>query len=700
MTSTGAHVHDTPSLIKMLTENRRHDAFLDLRDADVRKALLARLEYYCPISPWSTTPRRREETCMPRLLDRPLIYDLTRTWLDVVANGGSLFQPWAEVWTPAVCDSLFKQIVTTPDNGPGGFQAKLLDQARAEGPTGQRLAAEALYVWQIKDNASGAATKRLQIATLLQGLTPPVSFSRQVENGFRYGMAAYGPGRLRSLPDYLFVLRLASSWAGLDAPHRDALQADPWEFRAFLRGLRVPKAIFARDATQHLVHPETFEPIASLNAKRRILKALAGIKPGTSTDLDRELGTLRRDMEGDGRAEPGFNFYGPDVRPLWDKPTGDPVAGLDEELSADDDAVEEADPADPPIVRTRGRLRLVDLETAVEARELVIDRAVLAGLVAALNSGKHVVLTGAPGTAKTTLAEAVATVARRAALCTGHTLATATADWSTYETVGGYRPRANGTLVFEPGVMLEAISEGRWLVLDEMNRANTDRALGPLFTVLSGQAVVLPAERDGRPVRIRPSTVPLDERYADYVVSPDWRIVATTNVLDRALLFDLSFALMRRFAFVEVSAPDADGYRELVHRALAEVGADIPTVARVEDLVGRLLALTDQRPLGPALFMDAARYMAAYLHDDPGVPDADLILGAFFAYLLPQFEGVDEEQAGALRRVVVAAAGPTSRTRVTETLRQTLGVLLPSSTGGDPIDELDNESDDGESEEP
>ncbi len=151
---------------------------------------------------------------MPRLLDRSILDTLTRTWLDVVANGGSLFSPQSAVWTPAALESLYEQIVTTPDNGSRGFQDKLLGQARAEGPEGQRLAAEALYVWQIKDSSSLAATKRGQVRKLLDGL--PVSFGREVEEGFGYGMAAYGPGRLRSLPDYLFVLRLASSWAGLD----------------------------------------------------------------------------------------------------------------------------------------------------------------------------------------------------------------------------------------------------------------------------------------------------------------------------------------------------------------------------------------------------------------------------------------------------------------------------------------------------
>lgn len=635
---------------------------------------------------------------MPRLIDRSAIYDLTRKWLDVIATGGSLFLPRDQVWTPHAVDSLYEQIVTTPDDKTAKFHGTLRQQALAEGTGGQRLAAEALYVWQLKDSSSLASTKRKQIEALLDGLTPQVSFPADIEDGFGYGMANYGPGRLRSLPDYVFVLRLASKWAALPPARRDVLLADPWEFRTFIRTIGVKSAVFAQEATQHLVHPDTFEPVASLNAKRKILKSF-GSKPDKKIDLDRELVAVRRELEAEGRARPGFNFYEPDIRALWDKPAGGPGNGdeVEAEEVLDDEDADEVPNVDSATRRTVGRLRLAELEAATEKRELLIDPPVLAGLVAALNSGKHVVLTGAPGTAKTTLAEVVAEVAHQVGRCAGHTLATATADWSTYETVGGYRPLTDGTLEFEPGVVLESIAQDRWLVLDEMNRANTDRALGPLFTVLSGQAVVLPAERGGRSVRIRPSGVPADDRYADYVVSSDWRIVATTNVLDRALLFDLSFALMRRFAFIEVTPPDLEGYRELIHRALADSATDTSTVSRVEELVVRLLALTDQRALGPALFMDAARYMAAYVHDDPGASDADLVLGAFFAYLLPQFEGADERQAVDLRRVVVQAAGAASKSKVTNTLRQTLGVgLVPTSHGA----AVSNEYDDLFTEEP
>ena len=63
-------------------------------------------------------------------------------------------------------------------------------------------------------------------------------------------------------------------------------------------------------------------------------------------------------------------------------------------------------------------------------------------VAAAIQAGKHVILTGPPGTAKTTLAEITCALAAQADLCDGYVLTTATADWTTYETIGGLQPSA------------------------------------------------------------------------------------------------------------------------------------------------------------------------------------------------------------------------------------------------------------------
>jgi MoxR-like ATPase len=221
---------------------------------------------------------------------------------------------------------------------------------------------------------------------------------------------------------------------------------------------------------------------------------------------------------------------------------------------------------------------------AVADRGLRIRPDVIAQLVAAICSGKHVILTGPPGTAKTTLAELVGSVAAAAGVCSGYLLTTATADWTTYETIGGLKPDAKHGLAFQERHFLDAIRNDEWLVIDELNRSNFDRAFGQLFTV-SGQAVELPYERELGAGRV--ALVPAGATHgfvdADVLEIPaSWRVVATMNVFDKSLLFEMSFALMRRFAFVEVPSPPQNDFEALIDE---QVQGDTGAAQLAEDLL-------------------------------------------------------------------------------------------------------------------
>ncbi|MGY1697366.1 AAA family ATPase [Geodermatophilus sp. SYSU D00814] len=324
------------------------------------------------------------------------------------------------------------------------------------------------------------------------------------------------------------------------------------------------------------------------------------------------------------------------------------------------------------------------LEAAALGRGLRIDRGVYQALVAALRSGKHVILTGPPGTAKTTLAEVTAQVARRAGLCAGHTLTTATADWTTYETIGGLAPSASsGQLVFRPGHFLTSAVENKWLVIDELNRSNFDRAFGQLFTVLSGQSVALPYEDETihKPIAlVRHDDVTYsDKDYKLIRIPADWRIVATMNVFDKSLLFEMSFALMRRFAFVEVPAPEEQVFKTLWEPYVEDLEDSL--AADVRDTLASLLAVRAIKDVGPAVFIDMARFAA----EKPGFARDRLAYQLFYSYLLPQFEGIDNKTGQRLYRLIAPLVGTELRPRLRATLRDVLGVTVaeapPSSEG-------------------
>lgn len=301
-----------------------------------------------------------------------------------------------------------------------------------------------------------------------------------------------------------------------------------------------------------------------------------------------------------------------------------------------------------------------------------IEASYLAALDA-LESGKHLILLGPPGTGKTQLAQHLCN-----SLGVDWDLATATADWTTFETIGGYFPslmESNDTYVasmdFSPGVVTRAIEENRWLILDEVNRADVDKALGELFTILSGAGVKLGFQKQDegtlKNVRMVHEGHPIDTSSFNIVVPSSWRLIGTMNSSDKASLYQLSYAFMRRFAFVEVEPPSEADYQALLESHVSTVMASTPPTCRDWTLnaVAQIFAATDAgslagagAPLGPSIALDCISMAAIRLGrvgSGAGVEDAKLaLIQAFEAIMFPQFEARDRHHAAIVAALIAA----------------------------------------------
>lgn len=260
---------------------------------------------------------------------------------------------------------------------------------------------------------------------------------------------------------------------------------------------------------------------------------------------------------------------------------------------------------------------------------------------AALAAGKHVVLYGPPGTGKSQLAECLCRT-----LGADFLLTTATSDWTTFDTIGGYFPMEgdSSALSFLPGIILGALKTGQWVIVDELNRADIDKAFGQLFSILAGQRVELPfLDRTITPSR-RVSIGPAASAGEVGIEVPsNWRLIGTMNTFDKSSLFQLSYALMRRFAFVEVPAPDSNVLQEIMGAAIEgwpKDGREVIGEKMIHVFCAENGLRAAGREVGAAIPLDICR--AIGMAADGNFTDADLV-DLLDMYLLPQFEGLDRD---------------------------------------------------------
>ncbi|MFP2896490.1 AAA family ATPase [Corallococcus sp. 4LFB] len=348
----------------------------------------------------------------------------------------------------------------------------------------------------------------------------------------------------------------------------------------------------------------------------------------------------------------------------------------------DADLIEEQEQLDAPPIASLDPSRWsdprLDLKPSqvmpfLEKQRLQLPPTLTAQLCAALSSGKHLLLVGPPGTGKTVLAQALAESAREDGYCNGAFVATASADWSTFDTIGGYAMDKEGHFSFRPGVFLRAIEQRKWLLIDEVNRADIDRSFGELMTVLAGgRTDTAFTQANGAAVSIGPGVG------ESHRMTPAFRVVATMNTWDKTSLFRLSYAVQRRFAVVFIGIPLDEMYAQILDTCAKEDADGAPAlgdeaVQRMKRLFS-LSGLLAHRPLGPALAIDMVRYQRHRQEGGTGFTEAISL------FLLPQLEGLDADPASAIFRALRDAVGGWADEVSVAELRARYRDLFPSAT--------------------
>jgi MoxR-like ATPase len=171
-------------------------------------------------------------------------------------------------------------------------------------------------------------------------------------------------------------------------------------------------------------------------------------------------------------------------------------------------------------------------------------------ILVAVEAGRDLVVEGPPGTSKTTLLKAI-TDAWEIPLI----LVEGNAELTPGRLLGHHDPArvltdGYGAETFEPGPLVEAMSSGGFLYLEEMNRSPED-TLNVLLSAIADRRISIP-------------------RVGTIEALPSFRLIGSMNPFDNVGTTRLSVSIKDRLNRLTIGYQDVDAEREIVHRRSRE----------------------------------------------------------------------------------------------------------------------------------
>ncbi len=264
------------------------------------------------------------------------VYEAAATWVErALRTDDSLFTPGKPIWSRQWLGELHERFLNHPDEGSASSFEKFQGQLRDSPPEVYQLLGEALYFYFLIVSTKSSTDEQKRIDEVL-GLSPsPVAIPPDLVASLTPDIADPGVIFHACRPYQVgFLIEFCEQWKEQGPDERRQLLNNPWEFKDFVTRLnfrsetmrgQLNKARTQREALLHLVFPDTFEGILSVEHKAKIAKAFANYVTQPMEDVDRKLAQIRLQLEAQYGISDELYYNHPEIHARWDgKNTPDP----------------------------------------------------------------------------------------------------------------------------------------------------------------------------------------------------------------------------------------------------------------------------------------------------------------------------------------------------------------------------------------
>ena len=260
------------------------------------------------------------------------VYKAAELWVEcALKSDGSLFTPGKAIWSKKLLEELRERVLDKPEVWKGTrFFETLKNLLRGSPPEIYQLTAETLYIFYLivwRGRVRGE-TKRKWINEVL-GWADLSELPQDRIAGLSPGIADPGPYWIANYEIHFgYIIEFVEYWKDMGNTH--VLDPDnpkaPWEFKKIVTSVPFQSTLLHGktlgpsaqiEAMLHLVFPDVFEGITSVERKEKIAAAFECLVTEPTNDVDRKLNQIRMGLESQhGRT---IDFDEDDIRKRWDR---------------------------------------------------------------------------------------------------------------------------------------------------------------------------------------------------------------------------------------------------------------------------------------------------------------------------------------------------------------------------------------------